>query len=409
MSDLFLKDNAVNALKKFYLEAWDNQIGTKASPFYAMIKKVPHVSGEEFITAAPAGLSGGVGFGADEGEGNAPDPGAMQYKRFSVPIVNMYATVTIPDRAIQLSSNNAFFDLLNKEIEGVHEAFAWNMGRSIHGYSNGKLASVTASITADATNFKVDDTRNLKEGLIIDIYANGGASPKARRRITNIKRTPESGGGYLVYVNKAFTSAEAITVSGSSYGFITLQNSYGREITGLKDILTENNTIYGVDRSQNIFLNPIVHDMGDTAVLTDDVIDKLLTKAQREKGAEINMLMFSDEAFSAYVRYLRSTNQRYEADFELNGGYKAIRYLSPTGRDIAVVKDEFVSANEVWGVNTDDFTFQKTEMTPVSKDGSMFERVAGSTSLQAVLACYGNLITSRPGGCIRITNAHHTA
>ena len=38
MSDFFLKDNAVNALKKFYLEAWDNQIGTKASPFYAMIK-----------------------------------------------------------------------------------------------------------------------------------------------------------------------------------------------------------------------------------------------------------------------------------------------------------------------------------------------------------------------------------
>lgn len=408
MSDFFLKDNAVAALKKFYLEAWDNQIGTKASPFYAMIKKVPHVSGEEFVSAAPAGLNGGIGFGADEGVNNAPDAGAMQYKQFHVPIVNMYATITIPDRAIQLSSSDkAFVNLLSEEIKGVNEAFAWNIGRSLHGSCDGKLASVTKATLKDTNYFSVDNTKNLKEGLIVDLY-NHSANFMARRRITNIKRSPESDGSYLVYVNKPFVTSEEFGVT-SGNGFITLQNSYNKELTGLKDILTPNNNLYGVDRSNNIFLNPIIHDMGDSTVLTDDVIDKLLTKAQREKGADINMLMFSDEAFSAYKRYLQSTNQRHETNFELNGGYKAIRYLSPTGKEVAVVKDEFVTENEVWGVNTDDFAFHKTDITPVSKDGSMFERVAGSTSLQAILACYGNLITSRPGGCIRILNAHHTS
>ena len=97
------------------------------------------------------------------------------------------------------------------------------------------------------TTCKVNSIKNIREGLIVDFYATGaavGSTPAvSKRRISSINRTASSGKYDVTFEGTATTLAA---------GFITCQNSYGREITGLNSIFDDSiASIYGVTKSSN--------------------------------------------------------------------------------------------------------------------------------------------------------------
>ena len=379
-----------NGLKVAYLPAWDNMIGITPSAFIAEMQKETLTGGKSIYSAASVGLSGGFGFGS-EGTNNAPEAGAQRLDGFTIPICDMYTTIEISDKAIRLSQAESLVNAFDTEMNAAYAAAEWNIGRSAFGDGSGKLA------TADDVSAKgeglyeveVDDTSKLKEGLIIDAYtAAGDFGTKAR--IKDVNRTENK------IVVKVLENGGII--SGGNVFYV--QNSKGRELTGLGAIIN-GEEIYGLSKASNNYLKPVVKNAGGK--ISDIVINAALREADREKGSKVNMLLCGDDAFDAYVGYLRETNQRTENNLELAGGFKAIKHsYGPV--DVAVVSEQFVPKGEIWGVNTKDFTFKKTEWDFVTKDGSAFERISGSSNLQALLACYGNIVCKKPGGCIKITN-----
>ena len=379
------------ALKENYLPAWRNQLGIEPSALLGKIKK-HKLTSNKIVASAPIGLSGGFGYG-EEGRAT-PAAGGVRVERFETTAKDMYVNVVISQKAVKLTgSSGAMANALDTEVKGAYETAKWNVGRSLFGNGTGILTT-TEALSSAGNTIKVAETAYLKEGLIINIYATGGTAPQANgtgRRVLSVDRA-----------NKT------ITIGGDpatfTAGFITVQNSYNREITGLGAIYDDSVTkLYGIEKASNPFIKPIVLDgAGD---LDDGLITKALRQAKNDKNSNIDTLCCGDDAYDHYVNYLRVNNIRVEeVSHTIKGGFKAIKFIFGN-KEIDIVNESFVPAKEIWGVESGclelhDLDWGFAEL----QNGGIFNLMEGQSCYRALLTNYGDLICTNPGGCVRLTN-----
>lgn len=376
------------ALKENYLPVWKNQLGVEPSAILSKIKKVP-LKSDKIVATAPIGLSGGFGFGA---EGQAtPAAGNVQFERFETRAKDMYVNICISAKAVRLTgSGGAMANALDTEVKAAYETAKWNTGRSLFGNGTGILTNIEALDVAGNT-ITVADTSYVKEGLIVDVYEASGTEPVSTRRIKSVDRT-----------------AKKITLSGDAAtfkaGFITVQNSYKREITGLGAIFDNTIThLYGVEKATNPYLYPVTMD-GNSDV-DDGLITKALRTAKNEKNSNVDMILAGDDAYDNYVSYLRVNNIRVEdMSHTISGGFKAIKFVFGN-KEIDIVNESFVPAKEMWGVETGCLELHTQEWNFADlQGGGIFNLMENQSIYRALLANYGDLICTNPGGCVRITN-----
>lgn len=377
-----------DVLKDKYLPAFRNQIGIKPSPFLEMIAK-PELSNQTIKAAATFGLNGGTGFGDDGSD--TPESGPQMYKGFEIDAVNLYCNVEISDKTVKLGSNNAsaMIDTVDKEVRSAFDSANWNLGRALFMDGTGKLCKVNSG---EGSTVVVDDTRFLKEGMICDIYSDAGVVTSSSVRIMSIDR-------------RNGTVSFSKSVSANEGGFITLQKSYNKEITGLGAIFDDSiTTIYGKSKAENPWIKPIVVDAEKS--LTDIVITDAMRDAANYKNTDIDLIMMGDDAFTAYQTYMKEENGNFISkvdNLKFKGGHTGFEVLFGN-KTAKVVNESFVPKNEVWGVCTKDWKFESTKFDFVTYNSSIFTLVPGKNYYRALLASYGNLICENPGGCIRITN-----
>lgn len=382
--------NLEATLKEFYLPAWQNQLGIEPSALLGKIKKAP-LSSDIIVASAPIGLSGGFGFG-EEGR-NTPAAGNVRHARFTERSKDMYVNITISQKAVKLTGNKgAMIDALDTEVKGAYDTAKWNVGRALFGDGTGKLATITA---VSGNTLTVDDVTNLKEGLIIDIYASGATADS----------TPSCTGCRITAIDRgAKTVLVEGTVTAVADSFITVQNSFCREITGLGAIYDDSiGTLYGLAKSENIFAKPVVEDADN--MIDDGIITKTLRRAKRDKGSDIDMLLCGDDAYDAYVSYLRENNVRVEGiSHTIAGGFKAIKFIFGN-QEVDIVNEGFVPSNEMWGVDTSTLTLHQSEWAFAELNGGgIFNLMENQSVYRALLANYGDLICDKPGGCVQIKN-----
>lgn len=377
------------ALKENYLPVWRNQLGVEPSALLGKIKKVP-LKSNKIVATAPIGLSGGFGFGA---EGQAtPASGGVKFERFETEAKDMYVNIAISAKAVRLTgSGGAMANALDTEVKAAYETAKWNVGRALFGNGTGILTTCSALSSAGNT-ITVADTSYLKEGLIVDIYATGGSTPQsggAERRITAVDRA-----------NKTITvSGEAQTYTA---GFITVQKSYNREITGLGAVFDNSiSNLYGIKKADNPYLYPVTVDAaGD---IDDGIITNALRQAKRDKNSDVDMLLCGDEAYDNYIAYLRVNNIRVEEMSKtITGGFKAIKFIFGN-KEVDIVNESFVPSKEMWGVDTKSLELHSQEWDFADlQGGGIFNLMENSSVYRALLANYGDLICTNPGGCVRI-------
>ena len=378
------------ALKENYLPVWKNQLGIEPSALLSKIKKVP-LKSDKIVATAPIGLSGGFGYGA---EGQAtPAAGNVNFERFETRAKDMYVNICISAKAVRLTgSGGAMANALETEVKAAYDTAKWNIGRSLFGNGTGKLTTIEGS---DNTNtVTVGSTAYVKEGLIVDIYDREEENKYDTRRIVSVDR-----------VNKK------ITFDGNpapfAPGFITVQNSYNREITGLGTIFDDNiPTIYGVNKTSNPYLKPNSHYAEgeiNAKLSNHGLITKALRTAKNEKNSNVNMILAGDDAFDTYVTYLRENNMRIEdKSHTISGGFQAIKFIFGN-RVVDIVNESFVPAGEMWGIDTDCVELHTQEWNFADlQGGGIFNLMEGQSVYRALLANYGDLICTNPGGCFRI-------
>lgn len=379
------------ALKENYLPAWRNQLGIEPSALLGKIKK-PKLTSNKIVASAPIGLSGGFGYGA---EGQAtPAAGGVRVERFETTAKDMYVNIVISEKAVKLTgSSGAMANALDTEVKGAYATAKWNVGRSLFGNGTGILTT-TKALSSAGNTIQVDDVSYLKEGLIIDIYATGASTPQSKgagRRLLSVDRK-----------NKTITiGGDASTFSA---GFITVQNSYNREITGLGAIFDDSITsLYGISKAANPFLKPVVQDAGSD--IDDGTITKALRQAKNDKNSSIDMLLCGDEAYDHYINYLRVNNIRVEdMSHTISGGFKAIKFVFGN-KEVDIVNESFVPAKEMWGVETGCLELHSLDWNFAElQNGGIFNLMENQSCYRALLANYGDLICTNPGGCVRIIN-----
>ena len=382
-------------LKANYLPALKNQLNTDPSPFYEKVTKRP-LTNNEIIGGAPIGLNGGFGFG-EEGS-STPSSGEQKYAKYKINPVDMYVNIEISNKTIQLANNNkaAMLNALDMEIKGSYAAAKWNIARSLFGDGTGKLATVTA-LEAAGTEVTVSDTSKLIEGLKVDFYAAGAATGS----------TPSKAGVRILSINRKDKKITVDTSFKYVAGFITVQNSYGRELTGLGAIMdTSVTSLYGLTKSTNAWINPTIIDASND--ISDLVLYEGVSAAKTYKNSVIDMILMGDAAFKAYQSFMQESTTQIVEKLRFEGG--AVGYKVITGdRESIIVNEHNVPTNEAWGVDTTSFHMDITDWNFADYNGSAFVLKADSSIYRALLAAYGNLMCDNPGGCVKWTNCNASA
>ena len=412
MSQILTQVEAI--LKDKYQPALVNQISTCPSPFLEKIKRVP-LTNNTIKCATPIGLNGGFGFGA---EGVAtPVSGAQRYAEFTIDAVDMYVDIQISNKTVQLASSNvsAMLNALDQEIKGSYRSAEWNLSRALFGNGSGVLCAITAADTntATTTTLKVNDTSKLVEGLTVDIYTYASATASAGTlasvnkavRILSIDR--DAGTIVLDSPSVAVTvalTANSVTASGT-YGYITVQNSYNRELCGLGAIYDDKaDTLYGVKKADNPWIKPIVIDAQND--ISDLVIYSGVKRASDYKGTKIDLVMMGDKAFAAYQDYMRTNNVVVVDKQRFVGGAVGYKVLCGA-QETVILNERFVPENEAWAVDSTTFFLEQTPWEFMAKDGAVFLPMAGTSVYRALLTSYGNLVCTNPGGCVRFINCNN--
>lgn len=373
--------SADNALKTLYLGVVAEQLNTSVNPLFAKINQTTSdVWGKEIRKLAPFGINGGIGAGTEDGA--LPKSASNNYAQFMLTLKNLYGTIELSDKAIRASENNAgaFVNLLEAEMEGLLKASKYNFGRMLFGDGSGVIAKASSNtgnvITVDAVN-------NVIEGMVVDVLNSATKSPVAlARRIVDVDR-----------VNKKITvDGTSIASSSVSEGdLITVQGSYGKELTGLAAIFGDSETLYGLSRASNKWLTPYSK---TSSTLTDVTIQSAIDSLEEVAGSTADFIVCSSGVKRAYQDYLITNRSNIDV-MNLQGGYKAISY-----NGIPVVSDRFAPRGTMYILNTSDFHLHQLcdWRWLEGDDGRVIKQIAGKPLYTATLVKYADLICDRPYG-----------
>lgn len=378
-----------NILREEYLSFVNNNLTVEPSPFLEMIKK-------ETLTAANGKFGArtgiGGGFGMSEERQPTPKANAPLYNNFNYGSKDAYVDIQISHKDIVLGQTNraALVNTVQDAMDASYEAAKWNVARMLFGDGSGILANVS-EVKTDSPTITVDSTDKLIEGLVVDVYGTGGAISSAALQIIAIDHAAK----------KVTLSANPSAAVAS--GFITAQNSYNREITGLKSIFDDTvSTIYGVNKAANPWVKPYSvsanNDIDDTK-LTDAV-----SFAADKKNTKIDLIMCGADAFRAYEYYMKegANNINLVEKRKFVGG--AVGYEILCGNQlVTIVRERFVPAGNMWGVDTKQFTLRQTGWDFATHQSSIFTLRPDTSVYRALLANYMELICKMPGGCIELT------
>ncbi|MCM1368007.1 MAG: phage major capsid protein [Roseburia sp.] len=372
--------NAENALKTVYLGTMTDLLNTRVNPLLSKIEQTSaDVWGKEIRTAARFGINGGVGAGDEDG--SLPAAYGNNYLQFVSTLKNLYGQIEISDKAIRASADGrgAFTDLLNAELEGLLNASKFNLGRMLYGDGSGKLC--TFSVSGGATT--VDSTRNLIEGLVVDIYSSAGVK-KGTARITYVDRAAK----------KVTLDSATVTIADGDAMYV--QGSKDKEITGL-GALFNGTTVYGVQKSAHPFLKPYTKNVNDA--IDEIVIQEAIDALENDAGSAVDFISCSQDVKYSFITYMSSYKRNIDV-MELDGGFKTLSY-----NGLPLVYDRFVPDGTMYLLNTKafklhqlcDWRFLETE------NGKILRQNQGKPTYTATLVKYCDLICQKPNGQAMLT------
>ena len=373
---------ANNALKEVYLGVLSNQLNTTINPLLARINQTTSdVWGKEIRKVAPYGINGGIGAGTETGD--LPSSAENNYEQFVLSLKNLYGKLEISDKAIRASENStgAFVNLLTSELEGLIKASAFNFGRMLYGDGTGKLATITDN---DTNSVVVDSTKNLIEGMVVDILTPSGTVLKSTLRITAINKETKT---VTLSTNQLTKGSYA-----DADNILCVQGSYNNEITGLGAIFKDSGSLYGLSRSNHKWLIPYMKK--NVGEISESVIQTAIDELEESAGSKVNFIVCSSGVKRAFMNHL-ATYKRNVDVMDLQGGYKALSY-----NGIPIVSDRFCPEGTMYLLNTDDFTLHQLcdWRWLEGEDGKVLKQNAGTATYNATLVKYADLICAKPCG-----------
>ncbi len=377
-------ETADNALKSFYLDAVTEALDYKTNPFLAQVQRsTSDVVGKDVKKLVKYGVNGGIAAGSETG--NLPTAAPSDKVVFTATLKNLYGTIEISDKALRASatSEGAFVNLLNDEMQNLIKSATFNFGRMLYGDGTGCLGIILR--TEAGSKATLSEVNAIAEGMIVDFYGMDGMElPNGQgHKIVSIDRATN-----VVTFKGPVDIYENIPMGAMMY----LRGSKDYELTGLKAIFGDGDYLYGVDRNLTPALKPYKNE--SVGEISESVIQKAIDAIEENSGGKVNFIVCSWGVKRALAEYYRQFSVALPT-VAFDGGFKAVSF-----NGIPVVADRFCPAGTMYLLNTDDFKIHQLcdWKWLEGEDGKILKQIPGKPVYTATLVKYAELMCDRPNG-----------
>lgn len=295
------------------------------------------------------------------------------YETAQVQLAYLYGSIELTGQTFELAESNpqSFVSTMTQEVNGIKEGLAKDNNRQVYGTSIGKLT--TANAAGTTTTLVVDNSEAIyvEIGMVVDLYDNTNAlkAGGTGKVITNVQRdTPGVGSTTITFT----TAATGATASGD---YFTRTNSRAKEITGLRDIVSNTGTLYAIN-SATVPLWASVVDSAAAALSEGRMIT--MVDNIKTNGGDVTVIMTSLGVRRAYFNLLVQQRQIVNTQ-KFTGGFSGLAFTTDDG-DIPLVSDTDCPWKTAFFLNEKMIKFyQMGDWSWLDRDGSMWQRVITSS------------------------------
>lgn len=400
-------------LKEFYPKDVILDLVKQKAPFYFEFQKSKRISADGRRVIQPVHVSRNTGTSALGEGGLLPTAGNQGYLDLTIPYRYVYGRVDISGPVMKQTrtSQGAFDDVMDQEIEGAIRDGARDLSRQLQGFGQGDLCALSgtgASGTQPLINGQgVTDNddipgRFLAAGMIV-----AGITPSTRA--WEFVRTVSSVNAALTSVvfNSTVTPAEAGTIivrQGSASGTTLADTGYAREMMGLLGMVDDGtyvSTYFSNTRSSYIGLNSYRADLGQ-GNLSLDIMQRAFHAVDQLGDGKIGMLVANQATAREYYGLLQVMKRYVNAEaLSPDGGLKR----RPDNQGFAIEfnqvplrEDRDCPLGIMYGLDMDSFRrYSITEGEWADDDGRILLRNATTDSYEGRLrVLFGNAACLAP-------------
>ncbi len=381
--------SAENVLKEVYLGVVADQINTKTSPLFSKIRRTSrNIVGKKIHVVAPIGVNGGIMAGEETSV--LPDGVGAPYLSLTAELKNLFGRFEISDKAVRASSTDvgSFVNLIQDNMDTLLKASMFNLSRMIYGDGSGLLATVS-----DASGKVVLSSVNgIAPGMYVDVYGSDDNLKIENAYVESVDTATKE-------IKLAFSKDASVASEDKIY----VHGSKDNEIIGLKGIVKNNDTLYGVDRSvYNVMNANNVSALGSEA-FDEEYVQSFIDDLEA-KGTVVNFINTSYALKRLYQKYLTVNKKNIEYT-TLDDGTKVITHLGTP-----IVPTNQIDDGECYFLNTDDLVFYELGDWKWLEDesGRILKQNPNKASFAATLVKYTELICHKPSGIAHVTGIKTT-
>ena len=318
--------------------------------------------GGKYVTF-PIRVKRNHGIGARNENEALPPPRTQQYAPARIRLKYLYGTASLTGQTFELAEKNAqaFASALSQEMDGLRQTLKKDTNRQMYGTNSGIMATIPTGAGPQTTQ-TVASTQYLEVGMIVDVLNSTGATIKVEE--AEILAINTSTG--VVTFDKSFTTA--------NNDIITRFRAFGKEKTGLSQIISNTGTLYDIDPTvQPVWASTVNSNSGTPRALSEGLMIKMVDDI-RTAGGDVTVIFTSLGVRRAYFNLLVQ-QRRYSNTQEFSGGFKGLAFTTDNG-DIPLISDFDCQPNRQYFVNEKQIKlYEEGDWSFMNRDGSNWQRV----------------------------------
>lgn len=343
--------NADAILKDLYVGPIVETVNNKTYVLDQIERDTEHIDlyGRRAIIPVHTNRNRGRGSRADGG--TLPPAGRQSYQDAIVKIKGHFSGIEVTDQSVQASQSNegAFINILDSESRKCGEDLRKDINRQVFGEGTGILAGVSSEVTS-TKEIPVTSVQYIYVGDPVDLLkkADGTVGEGAENR----EVTKREGGS----TKKITVSGANVTKVNTEYG-VYLNNSYGNEMDGLRNIINKSRTLHEINSSTagNEFWNGRTQKVGESesalATAGETSFEKLADEVGLSGNGDVEVFLTSRGIRRRLADTYQSQKRFNDAQaVNVHGGYSAIMV-----NEIPVIADDDAPRTYAFGLNKESF------------------------------------------------------
>lgn len=304
------------------------------------------------------------GIGARNENEPLPVARSQKYADARIGLKYLYGAASLTGQTMELAEKNfqAFSSALQAELDGLKQTVLKDHNRQFYGSVTGVMTSIPTGSGAASTTHTVASTQYLEEGMIVDILSSDGTVVRAEE----VEILAVNNDTLVVTFSASFDSTDG--------DIITRWRSYGKEITGLADIVADTGTLYNIDPTVEPVWKSVINDnTGVNRALSEGLMIKMVDDI-RTRGGKTTVIFQSLGVRRSYFNLLVQ-QRRYTDNKKFDGGFEGLAFTTDTG-EIPCVADTDVQGNRQLFLNEKEIKlYHEGDWSFMNRDGSMWQRV----------------------------------